>query len=248
MSTKKVESDRQGLPLVPVRLQQQAQRRKRSVVRIPWWRRSFTGYVLSIPFVGVVTLGVMWIQHQFPQYYFFGGPLLVAVMIMALIWGVGPALFSALLGTAALVYLYLPVPRSLDVTAWQALVPIAPFFLSGVIIAVVTGQRESARRRAHFAEQEEQERANELEATFEAMADAVVVYDDRGHMLRTNAVARGLFALDSMPKPKFSLRLRRERKPTMVMLDERECDGYDAARAGWERGTVERYRSAGIQL
>jgi len=218
MSTKKVESDRQGLPLVPVPLQQQAQRRKRSVVRIPWWRRSFTGYVFSIPFVGVVTLGVMWIQHQFPQYYFFGGPLLLVIMVMSLIWGIGPALFSALLSTAALAYMYLPVPRSLDVTAWQALLPIAPFFLSGVIIAVVTGQRESARRRAHFAEQEEQERANELEATFEAMADAVVVYDDRGQMLRTNAVARSLFALDT--KPKFSLRLRRERRPTMVMLDE----------------------------
>jgi signal transduction histidine kinase/PAS domain-containing protein len=221
MSTKKVDTDRQGLPIVPVPLQQHTQRRKRSVVRMPWWRRSFTGYVFSIPFVGVVTLGVTWMQHLFPQYYFFGAPLLVAIMVMALIWGVGPALFSALLGTVALAYLYLPVPRSLDVTAWQALLPIAPFFLSGVIIAVVTGQRESARRRAHFAEQEEQERANELEATFEAMADAVVVYDDRGHMLRTNAVARSLFALDSMPKPKFSLRLRRERRPTMVMLDER---------------------------
>ena len=219
MSTKKVDTDLQGLPLVPVRSQQQAQRRKRSVVRIPWWRRSFTGYVFSIPFVGVVTLGVMWLQHQFPQYYFFGGPLLLVIMVMSLIWGIGPALFSALLSTVALAYMYLPVPRSLDVTAWQALLPIAPFFLSGVIIAVVTGQRESARRRAHFAEQEEQERANELEATFEAMADAVVVYDDRGQMLRTNAVARGLFALDT--KSKFSLRLRREHRPTMVMLDER---------------------------
>ncbi len=221
MSTKKVDTDRRGLPLVPVRLQQQAQRRKRSVARMPWWRRPFTGYVFSIPFVGVTTLGVMWVQHLFPQFYFFSGPLLLAVMVMTLIWGIGPALFSVLLSTAALAYLYIPVPRSLDVTAWKALLPIAPFFLSGVIIAVVTGQRESARRRAHFAEQEEQERANELEATFEAMADGVIVYDDKGHILRTNAVARGLFALDTMPKPRFSLRLRRERKPTLVMLDER---------------------------
>jgi signal transduction histidine kinase/PAS domain-containing protein len=221
MSTKKVDTDRRAIPVVPVRLQQQALRPQRSVVRMPWWRRSFTGYVFSIPFIGVTTLGIQWVQNLFPQFYLFGGPLLLAVMIMALIWGVGPALFSVLLSTAALAYLYIPVPRSLDVTSWKALLPIAPFFLSGVIIAVVTGQRESARRRARLAEQEEQERANELEATFEAMADGVIVYDDQGQMLRTNAVARSLFALDTMPKPKFSLRLRRERKPALVMLDER---------------------------
>ena len=220
MSTKKADTDHRGLPLVPVRLQQQAQRRKRSVAQMPRWRRPLTGYVLSIPFVGVTLLGVLWVQRLFPHFSFFEGPLLVVIMVMALIWGIGPALFSALVSTAALTYLYIPVPESLDVTALKALLPIAPFFLSGVIIAVVTGQREFARRRAHFAEQEEQERANELEATFEAMADGVVVYDDEGHILRTNTVARSLFALGSRSKPKFSLRLWRERKPALVMLDE----------------------------
>jgi len=220
MSTKKADTDHRGLPLVPVRLQQQAQRRKRSVAQMPRWRRPLTGYVLSIPFVGVTLLGVLWVQRLFPHFSFFEGPLLVVIMVMALMWGIGPALFSALVSTAALTYLYIPVSESLDVTALKALLPIAPFFLSGVIIAVVTGQRESARRRAHFAEQEEQDRANELEATFEAMADGVVVYDDEGHMLRTNTVARSLFALGSRSKPKFSLRLWRERKPALVMLDE----------------------------
>src|SRR5437667_4093990 len=52
------------------------------------------------------------------------------------------------------------------------------------------------------------------------MTDAVIVYDNRGHILRTNAVARSLFALDARPKPKFSLRLRRERKPALGILDE----------------------------
>ena len=220
MSTKKVDTDSRGLPLVPLHLQQQAQRRKRSVAQMPRWRRPLIGYVLSIPIIGVTLLGVLWIQHLFPHFSFFDGPLLLAIMVMALMWGVGPALFSALVSTAALVSLFIPVSQSLDVTTWKALLPIAPFFLSGVIIAVITGQRESARRRAHFAEQEEQERANELEATFEAMADGVIVYDDKGHMLRTNAVARGLFALDNGLKPKFSLRLRRERKPALEMLDE----------------------------
>lgn len=220
MSAKKVDTNPGSLPLVPERLHQQAQGRNRSVVRIPWWRRSFPGYVFSIAFVGAMSLGVLWIQRLFPQFYIFDGLLLLVIMVVALVWGVGPALFSALLGSAVLAYLYIPLPKSLDSIAWNAFLPIVPFFLSGVIVALVTGQRESARRRAHSAEQEEQERANELEATFEAMTDGVIVYDDKGYILRTNAVARGLFALDSTPKPRFSLRLRRERKPALVMLDE----------------------------
>ena len=220
MSTTKGATDRRVLPTMPVHLQDQAQRRKRSVARIPRWRRPFIGYMLSIPVVGVTLLGVLWVHHLFPTFSFFDGPLLVVVMVMAMIWGIGPAILTALVSTAALTYLYIPVSLSLDVTSWNPLLPIAPFFLSSVIIAVVTGQRESARRRAHSAEQEEQERANELEATFEAMTDGVIVYDHQGHILRTNAVARSLFALDTRPKPKFSLRLRRERKPVLGMLDE----------------------------
>ncbi len=220
MSTKKVDTDRRGLPLAPVRLQQQAQRHKHSVSRMPMWRRPATGYVLSIPVIGVTSLGILWIQHLFPHFSFFDGPLLLVVMAIAMIWGIGPALFCAIISTVALVYLYIPISVSLDVNTWNPLIPLAPFFLSSVLIAVVTGQRESARRRAHSAKQEEQERANELEATFEAMTDAVIVYDNRGHILRTNAVARSLFALDARPKPKFSLRLWRERKPVLGMLDE----------------------------
>jgi signal transduction histidine kinase/PAS domain-containing protein len=220
MSTKKIDTDPRGLPLVTVQQQQQAQRRKNSFAQIPRWRRPVTGYVLSIPIIGVTSLGILWVQHLFPYIFFFDGLLLLAVMVIAMIWGIGPAIFSALLSTSVLVYMYIPISASLDITTLNALRPVAPFFLSSVIVAIITGQRESARRRAHSAEQEEQERANELEATFEAMADGVVVYDNRGNILRTNAVARSLFALDTRPRPKFLLRLRRERKPALEMLDE----------------------------
>ena len=145
MSTQKVDTDRRGLPLVPVQQQEQAQRRTRPLAPIPRWRRPVTGYVLSIPFIGVTSLGVLWLQHLFPHFSFFDGLLLLAVMVIAMIWGIGPALFSALLSTAALVYMYIPLPASLHMTTLNALQPIAPFFLSSVIIALMTGQRESAR-------------------------------------------------------------------------------------------------------
>jgi K+-sensing histidine kinase KdpD len=220
MSTKKVPTNRRGQPLVSVHFQQQAQLRRRYVAQMPRWRRPFTGYLFSIPFIALTFLGLQWAQHLFPRFLFFSGPLLLAVMLIALIWGVGPGLFSTLLSTAALAYYFIPAFQSLNFTSWDALLPTAPFFLSGVIIAIITGQRESARRRAHFAEQEEQERAGELEATFEAMADGVIVYNDTGHIVRTNAAARKLFELDTKPRAKFSLRFRQEQGPALLMLDE----------------------------
>src|SRR5215472_12456321 len=220
MSTKKALIDRQGRLLMPARFYQQAQMRRRYVAHLPMWRRPFTGYLFSIPFIVLILLGIQWVQHLLPNLLFFSGPLLLAVMLVALLSGVGPGLFSTLLSTIALAYYYIPAIQSLNFTSWDVLLPIVPFSLSGVIIAVITGQRESARRRAHFAEQEEQERAGELEATFEAMADGVIVYDDTGHVLRTNAAARKLFGLDTKPRTKFSFRFRREQKPELVMLNE----------------------------
>lgn len=42
-------------------------------------------------------------------------------------------------------------------------------------------------------------RANQLEATFEAIVDGLLVYDANGHLLQTNAAARELLALDAQP-------------------------------------------------
>jgi signal transduction histidine kinase/PAS domain-containing protein len=213
-------TSRRTRPLRAVRFQQQAQLRRRYVAQIPRWRRPLTGYLFSIPFIALTFLGIQWAHHLLPHFLFFNIPLLLAVMLVALIWGVGPGLFSTLLSTAALAYYYIPAFQNLNFTNWNSLLQTAPFFLSGVIIAVITGQREAARRRAHFAEQEEQERAGELEATFEAMADGVIVYDDTAHIVRTNAAARKLFELDTKPRAKFSLRFRREQRHELVILDE----------------------------
>jgi len=43
------------------------------------------------------------------------------------------------------------------------------------------------------------EEVRNLEATFESMTDGVLVYDNRGHILRTNTAYRTLIGFDSMP-------------------------------------------------
>src|SRR6266702_840896 len=226
MSSKKLRSDtrQQDRQLVLMSLQKQAQMRKFYVARIPKWRHPLVGYILSIPLVGLTLLGVTWEQQVFPHFYFTGGPLLLTVMLVALIWGVGPAIFAALLSALALLYLYISPFGIFDLNSWKnlylndwnSLLPVLPLFISGVIIAVIT---------------------SELEATFEAIADGVIVYDLLGRVLQTNAAARKLFALEAKLEPKFRFSLRSllslrlfflrrnqnelgEQKPIMVILDE----------------------------
>src|SRR5947209_736142 len=81
--------------------------------------------------------------------------------------------------------------------------------LAGIIIARLTSQREVARVRALMAEREAVLRANQLEATFEAMNDAVVIHDKQGQVLHTNAATRRLFGLDALPS-KDEAHLRQE--------------------------------------
>src|SRR6266581_9564155 len=136
MSAKKRHSGtrQQDRQLVLMSLQKQVQMRKFYVARIPKWRHPLVGYILSIPLVGLRLMGVTWEQHVFPHFYFTGGPLLLTVMVIALIWGVGPAIFAALLSALALLYLYIPPFgifdlnswKNLNLNDWNSLLPILP--------------------------------------------------------------------------------------------------------------------------
>jgi len=88
--------------------------------------------------------------------------MIVAVLLVALIWGVAPALFAVLLSALALDYFYIPPGGQFSLNSWPGVLQILPFVIAGFIIALISGQRESARLRALFAEQEAQAQAEEL--------------------------------------------------------------------------------------
>ncbi len=154
--------DRRVRPLVLVRLQKRAVLRKDYIAHLPWWRRPIAGCLFSIPLVGLGLLGVILGQRLIPDFYFPGAPMIVAVLLVALIWGVAPALFAVLLSALALDYFYIPPGGQFSLNSWPGVLQILPFVIAGFIIALISGQRESARLRALFAEQEAQAQAEEL--------------------------------------------------------------------------------------
>ncbi len=163
MFTSKTRTGQRSRLPVLVRLQREAERRKRYIAQIPKWRHPTVGYVLSAPFVGLGLLGAYLEQLLLHVYHFLGLPLILPVLIVALVWGTGPAALAVLLGTLALDYFYFPPVGTFSLNSWDGLLRILPFILSGIIVAVIAGQREAARRRALFAEQEVREHALELE-------------------------------------------------------------------------------------
>jgi len=169
------------------------------VVQLPRWRHPFVGYILSAFLLGL-SLFVGLIETQLLLPVAFPGVLLtLTVLIVALLWGVGPAVFTILSGLLVLDYLYVPPFGALGRYEVSGALQLLSFALAGIITALLVSQRESARLRARVAEGLAMRRANQLEATFEAMTDGVVVYNHQGRVLQTNPAIDHLFGLASLP-------------------------------------------------
>src|SRR5207245_10896988 len=163
------------------------------VLPLPPWRHPVVSYVLRAFLVGLgLFMGLIETQLLLPM-AFPGVLLTLTVLIVALLWGVGPAVFEILSGLLALDYLYVPPFGSLAGYEGSGALQLLTFALAGVITALLASQRESVRLRALVAEGQAMRRANQLEATFEALADGVVVYNRQGHVLQTNTATNHLF-------------------------------------------------------
>jgi len=170
-----------------------------AVAQLPRWRHPLVGYLVGLLLVGL-GLGVGVAEtHLLLPFSFPGVPLLFAIVLVALLWGVGPAVFAMLLSLLVLDYWYVPPFGTLGAYGWSGMLQLLTFASAGIIIALLTNQREGARVRALVAEREAVLRANQLEATFEAMNDGVVVYTKQEQVLHTNAATRRLFGLGTLP-------------------------------------------------
>lgn len=189
MFTSKTGAGQRSRPLVLVRLQQEAERRKRYNAQIPKWRHPAVGFMLCVPLVGLGLLGAQLEQLFIHGPYFPALPLILPILIVALIWGTGPAMLAVPLGTLTLDYFYFSPVGSVSLDSWDGILRILPFVISGIIVAVIAGQREAARRRALFAEQEVREHALELEQVNRELEQANELKDRflsmASHELRT---------------------------------------------------------------
>ena len=146
--------------------------RKQYVATIPLWRRPLVGYFMSILLIGIGLLIALFFRYVLDSSSFSGSFLIIAVLLTALIWGVGPAIFSLLLSACVIDYFFVFPVGQLDLNNWHGVSQLLPFILAGLVIAVITGQRERARLRSLAAEQELQSYAEELEESNAKLEEA----------------------------------------------------------------------------
>ena len=128
-----------------------------------WWHRQGMGYVFTVLIVVVVTfLALQFLQALEPEPHFFAGAIMILIVfIIALMWGIGPAVFATLLSTVALNYFIVTPVSRLD--RLSDLEDFVPFIVASVIVSILAAQRERARLRARTAELLATVRAQELE-------------------------------------------------------------------------------------
>lgn len=164
--------DRKGRRLQRMTFAQRAELRRRYVANIPRWRHPLVGYLASIPLITIATYGTLSLRDMLGVFHFSGTLLSLAVLFVAIFWGVGPSLFSVLISTLILDYYVIPPTGDFSLNKWQGALQLIPFVISGITIAIITAQRERARLKALAAEQELQSYASELEEINQKLEDA----------------------------------------------------------------------------
>lgn len=151
----------QGLPPQLAHFKPRVRKPRRYKNQLPWWRQPPVGYIVTYPLVGLGLLIPFGLQRLGTQNYFLGASFVLTTVIIALIWGTGPAVLSILIGTLTLDVYFLP-PFGLLKFEWHETLPLIPFILAEIIVAVITSQRERARQQTLVAQGELATYAHEL--------------------------------------------------------------------------------------
>lgn len=163
-----------------VSLQDNDNMHQRILARFPWLQSPIFGYLFCVLLVGVLTL-VEKVDQYFPHApLFIGAPFALASMFVAMIWGIGPALFSIVLGV--LVILTYLVPGTFTPNMSKDLFIIGPFVLLQLIAVVIVVRLQRSRQQIVAAKRVVEAYARELEQA-QVLKDYVLVR--AAHELRT---------------------------------------------------------------
>lgn len=158
---------------------------------LPRWRHPLVGFLAGFLLVGLgLSIGLVERQLLLP-FSFPGVPLLFAVVLVALLWGVTPAVFTMLLSLLVLDYWYIPPSGTIGAYGLSGMLQLFTFASAGIFIALLAKQREIARMRALIAEREAVLRANQLEKTLAyTVAGQKALILARAQLLREHAEAQ----------------------------------------------------------
>jgi len=146
------------------------ERSQHPVVPLSWLRSAWFGYVAGLLLVGAMTLLEKMDQMVPSAPLFVGAPFALVSVLVALLWGWRPALFTIAVGLVAIAEF---VSRGLlTPNIGKDTVMVAPFVALQLVAVGVAIRFEVARRRVLAAQQRTQTYAQELEAANQRLVQA----------------------------------------------------------------------------
>ena len=95
---------------------EQAERRQQYLAHLPWWRKPLWGYLLALPLIAFEHAHPAALRTPGYTACFCYAPVFLVTLLIAWIWGTGPAIVAIVLGALALNYFFLSPHGSLT---WQ---------------------------------------------------------------------------------------------------------------------------------
>ena len=85
-----------------LRRKEQARRRQWYLAHLPWWRKPLVGYLLTVPFIALTMLFPLLFVPVSGYDVLVGIPVFLLTVLIAWLWGTGPAIVAIVLGILSL--------------------------------------------------------------------------------------------------------------------------------------------------
>jgi signal transduction histidine kinase len=151
------------------RRKEQARRRQWYLAHLPWWRKPLVGYLITVPFIALIMPFPLLFVQMSVYNALVGIPVFLATVLIAWLWGTGPAVVAIVLGILSLNLFFHPPTESLTFE-WSETLPLFPLLLAQLVVAVITAQRESVRQQELQRYASELDQANQTKDQFLLMA------------------------------------------------------------------------------
>jgi signal transduction histidine kinase len=151
----------------------QEQRNYQQTDRLPtWWRSPLLGYPFAVLFAAGAFL-IPWFERSVGlQDYFIEPPFVIVTLLVAWIWGTGPALLALILEVFALDYWIIPPLAEIDFFRWPDIASFAPFILLQLIVLGLVIVQKRYRQQLFLAQQVAFKNAERLAEKNQTLAES----------------------------------------------------------------------------
>jgi len=155
------------------------------------WRSVAVCYLIS-PLLMAMALLLTYTEGMFGvKPYISGGPFSLVAIVVALLWGVRPALFAVVLGFITHYFFVIPLYGAHPLENWTDMAMYGPWLLGQLVVILIVAQRERAQRRALAAEREA--RLHEKAEANHALAQSYQQLEQLNHQLEGEIQLKDIF-------------------------------------------------------